>query len=69
MSKGSVFVLIIFLFPLFAHTQTTAKFINQVKDTSQSIFKDTTGNVLTDVVLVGSRSGYRSLFGSTILLT
>lgn len=66
MSKGSVFVVIIFLFPLFAHTQTTAKSINQVKDTSQSIFKDTTGNVLTDVVLVGSRSGYRSLFGSPI---
>lgn len=38
----------------------------KLNDTIKSKFNDTTGNVLTAVALVGSRSGYRSVFGSPI---
>jgi len=66
MKKRSPFFFLILLFPVLSFAQNAPKSTVQVKDTTKSMFKDTTGNVLTDVVLVGSRSGLRSLFGSPI---
>lgn len=70
MPKRFPFFFFVLLFPVVSFAQVVSTAPNAVKsqviDTSKSIFKDTTGNVLNDVVLVGSRSGYRSLFGSPI---
>jgi len=70
MKKSFQFYLLVLLFPMLSFAQPPAKSNgganNQPKDTIKSKFNDTTGNVLTDVVLVGSRSGLRSLFGSPI---
>ena len=66
MHKHSSFFFLVFLFPALSFAQNAPKSTVQVKGTKKSMFKDTTGNVLTDVVLVGSRSGLRSLFGSPI---
>jgi outer membrane receptor protein involved in Fe transport len=66
MHKYSSFFFLVFLFPALSFAQNAPKSTAQVKGTKKSMFKDTTGNVLTDVVLVGSRSGLRSLFGSPI---
>jgi iron complex outermembrane receptor protein len=69
MYKTALLSLVLF-FPIFtiAQARTNAKSNTgtQLKDTSKSIFADTAGNVLSDVVLVGSRSGLRSIFGSPI---
>ena len=64
------FLFFVILIPVLSFAQVDVKSAsginNKVRDTSKSKFNDTTGNVLTDVVLVGSRSGLRSLFGSPI---
>jgi iron complex outermembrane recepter protein len=66
MKKRSPFFFFVLLFPVLSFAQNAPKSTVQLKDTTKSVFKDTRGNVLTDVVLVGSRSGLRSLFGSPV---
>ena len=70
MKKSFPFVFLVLLFPVLSFAQGAVKsnvgVTYQVKDTTKTKVKDTTGNVLTDVVLLGSRSGIRSLFGSPV---
>ena len=70
MKKSSPFFFFVLLFPVLSFAQVAVKpnvvDTLQVKDTTKMKFNNTIGNVLTDEVLVGSRSGLRSLFGSPV---
>ena len=70
MKKSSPFFFFVLLFPVLSFAQGAVKpnlgDTLQVKDTTKMKFNNTIGNVLTDEVLVGSRSGLRSLFGSPV---
>ena len=70
MKKSSPFFFFVLLFPILSFAQGAIKpnlgDTLQVKDTTKMKFNNTIGNVLTDEVLVGSRSGLRSLFGSPV---